>query len=128
MGRDDLQHVHRRGDHAAHVGEGRHDHGVGLLGDVAELLLVLLGDALLHRLPAGRGDGLGHLADALGGGGGDGQDGLGLAVGLVDLPLAGSLGLLDDLLLLALGAVDGGVALALGGEHHRPRPKAPLPA
>src|SRR5438309_2113453 len=95
----------------------RQDERVRRLRQLAELPDVLLRDAELHRLEAARhADRVRDLADALRRRLGDGEDGRGLALGLVDLLLLLRLGGLDHLLLLALGGVDGRVALALGGE------------
>ena len=111
------EHQHFRVTIAADVGEvGRqHDRRVAGCASWPNCVDVLLGDAQLHGLDAARSlDGLGDAADALGRGAGDGEDGRGLAFGLVDLLLLARLRGLDHLLLRALGGVDGGVALAFG--------------
>src|SRR5438094_9441586 len=111
--------VHRGREHARDVAHaGRHDQRrVGGVGQLAELLDVVVGHPELHRLEATReGDGLRHAARAVRRRGGDGQDRGGGALGLVDLLLLLGLRGLDHLLLLTLGLVDRRVALALGGE------------
>ena len=82
--------------------------------ELAELLHVLLADPQLHRFdPAAVGQRDTDLAQALGGRGRDGEYGLCLALGLVDLLLLIGFGLLDHPLLVALGRIDLRIALAL---------------
>ena len=113
-----LEHFRRHGDHArdvAHV--RRHHQRIGRACEVAELLDVVLGDAQLHRrVPALAAHGFRDPPQPFGGCDCHREYRLGLALRLVDLPLALGLGLLDHALLLALGLVDLRVALAFGRE------------
>ena len=80
------------GDDRGYVTNGdRHDHRVVLLGQQAQLLDVLLGDAQLHGLIAARRlDLLGRLANAFGRGTLDDRDGGGRPQSPVELPLLGA--------------------------------------
>ena len=107
-------------DHAAHIAHiAGDDDGGALAGQLRKGIDVLLGDAQAHGALGGSAplvDATAHGVDAPGGGFGLEEDGLGLAVGAIDLLGAQGLGRQDDALLLALGDVDGALALALGVE------------
>src|SRR5450631_3703950 len=110
----------RHGDDGGEIREVRRHHQCrSRLCQFAELLHVLFADPQLHGFDAaavGKRDA--DLPQAFGRGGRHRQDGLRLALGLVDLLLFARLGLLDHALLVAFGGVDLCIALAFGGEHH----------
>ena len=91
-----------------------------VLRELGERGDVLLGDLEVDRLHAApRLDRLRDLADRLGVGLGDREDGGGLALRVVDLGLLLALGLGDRRLARAVGDVDLLLPLALGGRDHR---------